>query len=202
MSWPRYFAPAVIVIAASGCAVRAPQSYGLLAAGNERMLVPPRVVNADTASGNVMVKLSKKQPCALLPSAITVKRHGGTLRLTVTRESLLQQPPGWLRQWTAEAESQGCAPVGTSVQLADSILESLPLGPSAAYRLMHGDNIVAGFVELGPENRLQTTAPILKSGNSPETSILRISRSLRSEKFPLLPWAMDTGSNGTFGKRY
>ncbi len=138
------------------------------------MLVPPGVVSADTPRASVTVKLLKKQPCALPPGAIGVKRHGGTLRLTVGRDSLLQQPPGWLRQWAAEAESEGCAPAGPSMQLADRILESLPLDPSAAYRLMHSDNIVAGFVELGPENRLETTAPILKSGNSPETNKIEV----------------------------
>src|SRR5580700_9195841 len=112
MSWPRYLAPAVLALAACGCAVRAPQIYRLVPTGNERVLVPPGVVSADTARGNVTVKLSKRLPCAPTPGAITVERRGSQLRLTVTRESLLRQSPGWLRQWTAEAESQGCVPAG------------------------------------------------------------------------------------------
>ena len=35
MSWPRYLAPAVIAFAASGCAVRGPQEYRLVLAGND-----------------------------------------------------------------------------------------------------------------------------------------------------------------------
>jgi hypothetical protein len=178
----RYFAPVVLALAASGCAVRAPQVYRLVPAGNERVLTPPGVVSADTALGNVTVKLAKKQACAPSPGAITVERHGGTLRLTVTRDSLLRQPKGWLRQWTAEAESQGCIPAGTSMELAERILESLPLDPSAAYRLMHGDSIVAGFVELGPQNRLQTMAPIMKSGNAPEANKIEITSVTGSDR--------------------
>jgi hypothetical protein len=130
----------------------------------------------------VTVEFSKSQPCAPPPGAITLKRHGSKLRLTVTRDSLLRQPAGWLRQWTAEAENQGCAPVGTSMQLAERILESLPLDPSAAYRLMHGDSVVAGFAELGPENRLQTMAPIMKSGNSPEANKIEITAVTGSDR--------------------
>jgi hypothetical protein len=182
MSWLQCAAPVLMGLAASGCAVRAPHAYRLVPAGNERVLVPPGVVSADTTRARITVKLSKKQPCAPPPGAITVKRHGSAVRFAVTRDGLLRQPANWLRQWTAEAESQGCTPVGTSMQLAERILESLPLDPSAAYRLMHGDNVVAGFVELGPENRLQTTAPIMKSGDSPEANKIEVTSVTGSDR--------------------
>jgi hypothetical protein len=71
-------------------------------------------------------------------------------------------------------EDRKCIPQGTGPEFAQRILESVPLDPSTAYRLLHADGVVQGFVDLGAENRLQTQAPIMKSGRPPEANAIDI----------------------------
>ena len=94
------------------------------------------------------------------------------MRVTVTRDPLLKQPPGWLAAWTAQAESQGCIAAGEGLKLAARIVESLPLDPHAAWRLLHADDRQTGYVDLGPETRLQVVSPILREGAPPDAPIL------------------------------
>jgi hypothetical protein len=147
------------------------QTYRLAPQANARILVPPGIAVADASSGKFTMKLAKGRNCAPAAGPVTVIRRRN---VTVERDALLQQPAGWLRNWTAEMESQGCIPLGAGLEFANRILESVPLDPSAAYRLLHGDNVVRGYIELGPENRLQTQAPIIKSGEPPETNAIEI----------------------------
>ena len=162
-------------LAFSACGPRNPQTYRLAPIANARMLVPPGVATAGVSHAAVILQGSKGVPCTSAGDAITVERHRGRLRLTVTRDALVKQPVGWLRQWTAALESSGCIPAGAGPDLAARILQSLPLDPSDAYRLLHADSVQQGFVELGPENRLQTQAPIMKSGKTPEANVIEIS---------------------------
>ena len=163
-----------VLIFASGCARPIAQTYRLTPNGTARILVPPGVATSETARAAFALPAAKTRTCTPAPGAIAGEKHGTKLRLTVDRDALAQQPSGWLRQWTAELESQGCIPPGAAAGLAARILESVPLDPSAAYRLLHADSIQRGFVELGPENRLQTQAPILKSGKPPEANVIDI----------------------------
>lgn len=162
------------LLLASGCAKPIAQTYRLTPNGTARILVPPGVATPETAGATFSLPAPKARPCTSANGAIAVEKHGAKLRLSIDRDALAQQPPGWLRQWTAEIESQSCIPHGTAGDLADRILQSVPLDPSAAYRLLHADSIQRGFVELGPENRLQTQAPILKSGKSPDANVIDI----------------------------
>jgi hypothetical protein len=174
MSSVHVLLPVAAVLAVSGCAVRNPQTYRLAPNVDSHVLVPPGIATADVPRGAITIQRPKGVPCTSSGEAIAVERHGGKLRLTVTRDALVKQPVGWLRRWTAELESSGCIPAGTGLELAARILESVPLDPYAAYRLMHADSVQQGFVELGPENRLQTQAPIMKSGNSPDANVIEI----------------------------
>ena len=162
------------LLLASGCAKPIAQTYRLTPNGTTRILVPPGVATPETARATLALPASKARPCTPAAAPITLEKHGAKLRLTVDRDALAQQSPGWLRQWTAELESQGCIPHGAAADLADRILQSVPLDPAAAYRLLHADSIQRGFVELGPENRLQTQAPILKSGKSADANVIDI----------------------------
>jgi len=164
----------IVLWGASGCSARNPRTYRLAPVLNAPVLVPPGIASADVARGAVTIPRPKGVPCASPGEAIALERHGGNIRLTVMRDALVKQPAGWLRSWTADFESAGCIPAGTGLELAARILESVPLDPSTAYQLMHADSIRQGFVELGPENRLQTQAPILKSGNSPDANVIEI----------------------------
>ena len=77
---------------------------------------------------------------------------------------LLQQPPGWLSNWTAEFESEGCLAPGSGPDLATRIAESLPLDPGAAFRLLYSSPL-----NVSPQIRLQVISPILREGAAPYT---------------------------------
>jgi hypothetical protein len=159
---------------ASGCAVRKPQTYRLAPEASSHILVPPGLATPEVTLGAFTVPMAKGSLCTSATDVVSLQRRGGKLRVSVTRDALLQQPAGWLRTWAAQMEDRKCIPAGTGLEFAAHILESVPLDPSAAYRLLHADGVVQGFVELGPENRLQTQAPIMKSGKLPEDNVIDI----------------------------
>jgi len=174
MPWRNLLLVAVAVLTGSSCAVHKPQTYRLAPAGSSHILVPPGIATADIARGSLSIKPPKGRSCAPAGDAVAVERRAGKLRLSVARDLLLKQPSGWLRQWATEFETQGCIAAGTGLDFAARILETLPLDPAAVYRLLHGDSVQQGYVELGPENRLQTQAPIMKSGKPAETNAIDI----------------------------
>jgi hypothetical protein len=152
------------VLGLAGCAARKPITYRLAPQG--RVLVPPGVVQPDLAQATLTAAAVQWRPaCAPDSNAITVlPRKKNRVRLTVQRDVLLKQPVGWLAQWVTDAEAQGCLAPHTGLNLAMRILESLPFDPSAAYRLLHADNIHKGYVDLGPQYELQVVSPVLKEG--------------------------------------
>ena len=105
---------------------------------------------------------------------MAIRKHGRRVGVTVSREELIKQPAGWLAEWTARAEAQGCLAQGTEMNFAMRILEAVPLDPGAAYRLLHGGNVAKGYTDLGPETRLQVVTPILKEGADPDAPIVQI----------------------------
>jgi hypothetical protein len=163
-----------VAVLTSACAVRQSQTYRLAPQTSAHVLIPPGVATPAATHAAFTMKFAKGRPCASSADAVTVESRGSKLRVLVARDALLRQAAGWLRQWTTQFEAQGCIPQGTGMDFAARILESVPLDPSAAYRLLHGDNAQQGYVELGPENRLQAQAPILKSGNSPDANVIEI----------------------------
>jgi len=163
-----------IALLACGCAVHQPQTYRLAPQTNAHILAPPGIATAESTHGAFTMKLAKGGPCAPAGRAVAIERRGRKLRVSVDRDALLGQPAGWLRQWTAELEAAGCLPQGMGMDFAERVVESVPFDPSSAYRLLHADQVTRGFVELGPENRLQTQAPILKSGNPPDSNRIEI----------------------------
>ena len=90
--------------------------------------------------------------------------------VTVTRDALGRQPPGWLSAWAAEIESHGCLAPGDGLKLAERIAESLPLNPDAAFHLLHASD---RQVDIGLETRLQVVSPILREGAAPGAGIPR-----------------------------
>ncbi|MDR3701606.1 MAG: hypothetical protein P4L56_18295 [Candidatus Sulfopaludibacter sp.] len=83
------------------------------------------------------------------------------LVIAVDRDSLLQQKqPGWLSNWTMQAEAHGCIAQGEGTRLANLIADSVPLDSQIAFRLLHPNDVQSGYVELGAENRLEVRSPI------------------------------------------
>ena len=150
----------------AGCAAKLPVDYRLAPQGS--VLVPPGVAQPDLAQAKLTeTVLQWRAACAPDSNAITVLvRKKNKIQLTITREDLLRQPVGWLAEWTTKAEAQGCVAPHMGLALAMRVLESLPLDPARAYRLMHADNISKGYIDLGPQNELQVVSPILKEGSA------------------------------------
>jgi hypothetical protein len=166
MSRSLAFFLAPLLLLASGCAVPR-RSYLLVQQGAGSILIPPGVEKAELPQRTFTAQAAAgRGTCAGGGDAVRAVRHGKRLRVTVRRDALTAQPRGWLWRWTAAAEAQGCVAPGTGLQLADGIIEALPLGPAEGYRLLHGGDV--RYVELGPENRLQTITPIMREGTAPD----------------------------------
>lgn len=81
------------------------------------------------------------------------------MRVTVTRDMLLNHSHGWISQWAGELESQRCIAPGSAQKLAEQISEALPLELNRAFHLLYTDQL-----EIIPQMRLQVVSPILRAG--------------------------------------
>jgi hypothetical protein len=160
----RRLTPVILVLLlAAGCAVRkrAYQTYRLVTGP---LLIPPGVGAAD-----VQMRVFTSQVAAgpaRCPSAndvVTVEVRRKKLKVTVRKDALAAQKPGWLSEWAGRMEAQGCVASGEGMRLADEVVEAVPLHPMTAFRLRY-----ASEVELGPQIRIQVVSPILRDGTKPE----------------------------------
>ena len=155
----------------TGCAVR--QTYRLVKQNAGSVLIPPGISKPDVGQRTFTADIAPgRGSCTPAEGAVAIQSRHGRVRVTVTRDPLLKQPPGWLSAFAAQAESQGCIAAGEGLKLAARIVESLPLDPRAAWRLLHADDLQTGYVDLGPETRLQVVSPILREGPAPDSPIL------------------------------
>jgi hypothetical protein len=158
------------IVITSGCVVR--QTYRLVKQNAGSVLIPPGVSKPDIGQRTFTADIAPgRGSCTPAEGAVAIQSRHGRVRVTVSRDLLLKQPPGWLSAWTAQAESQGCVAAGEGLKLAARIVESLPLDPRAAWRLGHADDRQTGYVDLGPETRLQVVSPILREGAPPDAPI-------------------------------
>ena len=161
----------LLAMVTSGCAVR--QTYRLVGQDASRILIPPGISKPNVGQRTFTAEIAPGHgSCASAEGAVAIQPRHGRLRVTVTRDPLLKRPPGWLSVWTAQGEAQGCIAAGEGLKLAARIVESLPLDPRAAWRLLHADDRQTGYIDLGPENRLQVVSPILREGVPPDAPIL------------------------------
>ena len=161
----------LLAFVTSGCAVR--QTYRLVTQGAGRVLIPPGISRPDVGQRAFTTDIAAGHgPCAPAEGAVAIQSRHGRVRVTVTRDPLLKQPPGWLAAFAAQAESQGCIAAGEGLKLAALIAESLPMDPRFAWRLLHADDRQTGYVDLGPETRLQVVSPILREGAPPDAPIV------------------------------
>jgi hypothetical protein len=163
------------VLLLAGCAARGPRTWRLVAQDRGQVLVPPGVATAAVPQTTFIVAApSWRAGCAPAGDAVTIRKQGKRVRITVARDPLLKQPAGWLADWTAEAEAQGCLAQGTGLEFAMRIVDAAPLDPQAAYRLLHGGTIQKGYTDLGLETRLQVVTPIFKEGSDPDAPVQQI----------------------------
>jgi hypothetical protein len=164
-----------VLIICAGCAVHHPdaQAWRLVPAGNAApILVPPGVESPEVARRSFSADVrSGPLRCAENQGEARIQPRNGHLRVTVTREALIRQPPGSLSLWAADLEARGCVAPGDGPRLAQSIAESLPLEANEGFRLLYSGDRRTGEMELGSGVRLQVTSPILREGAAPEAPL-------------------------------
>jgi len=155
---------ALVFLACSACAVRQPVStWRLMQRDTGRVLIPPDVAGPDLAQRTITVDLGAgHRACPSTAEAIAIQIRGKHARLTVTRDTLAKQPPGWLGAWAVQLEEQRCLPPGNAVKLAARIADSIPLDPAAALRLLYPNGLQTGVVDLGAESRISVVTPLLR----------------------------------------
>jgi len=167
-------AGALVLLAAGAGCVHKPvwSSYRLLRQDGGPVLVPPGVASPDLNRRTFVAQIAPgKGPCAA-EGGIRIDSLRKKLRVTVDRDALLEQrQPGWLAGWSIRAEAQGCIAPGRGQDLAKLILESTPLDSAVASRLMYA-GLMSGYVELGPENRLEVHSPILREGTQADAPLV------------------------------
>ncbi len=124
------------------------------------VLVPPGVPGPEVVRRTLVSDIAPgKGSCAAEAPMLRLRKK--RLVLTVDRDSLLQQKqPGWLSNWTMQAEAHGCIAQGEGLRLANLIADSVPLESQIAFRLLHANDVQSGYVELDAGNRLEVRSPI------------------------------------------
>src|SRR6185369_17603826 len=158
------------ILVSTGCATRRPalQTYRLVERDTGQILIPPGVATPDVAQRRFRTDIATAgKPCPPTSGVIAIQARKKGALVTVGRDALLKQPPGWLSAWTAEIESQGCLAPGEGLKLADRIAESLPLSPNAAFRLLH-----SSVADIDARTRLQVVSPVLREGAALDSPVL------------------------------
>jgi hypothetical protein len=144
----------------SGCAVRQPASKTWRL--TTHALIPPGIAGPEVAQRTFTADVGWGGGHCPAP----IRKRGQRLEITVSRESLLKQPDGWLTSWTEDLESQRCIVPGQGAKLAARIAGSLPMDPDRVFRLLYASDRQSGDVDLGADTRLQVVSPIMADGTS------------------------------------
>lgn len=164
---------ATLALLTSACVHRPVfDTYRLAPQDGATVLVPPGVAAATVEQRTWPAGVvAGKGSCAKQAPMLTVRKK--RLILTVDAAALAQQKqPGWLSQWTLQAESDGCIGQDEGIRLANRIVQSVPLDSLAAYRLLHPSDVQSGYVELGAENRLEVRSPVMAPSTPPDAETL------------------------------
>ncbi len=124
------------------------------------MLIPPGVATPHIATRTFTADVVKGVgacPPSTKPVEIRVRRKRA--KVTVDREMLIKQQPGWLGRWAVELESRGCVVPHEGWKLAERIVESLPIEQNTAFRLLYTSQM-----DVAPRVRLQVVSPVLREG--------------------------------------
>jgi hypothetical protein len=170
----RFWFAGCLAVFLAGCAHKPVlNTYRLVPQGRAAVMVPPEVQGPELAQRTFVATITRgRGTCPTEAGAIQLQARRGKLRITVDRDALAaQKQPGWLNDWTMRAEAQGCVAVGEGQKLGQAIVESVPLEPIVAFRLLHASDVQNGYVELGAENQLEVRSPILQDPSSIDAPI-------------------------------
>jgi hypothetical protein len=156
-----------LLLVSAGCAARVPATWRLTGT----VLTPPGVAEAAAERTFMVPRGAARGECPRV-EAVGVDGRKGRLKVTVNRAALEKQPKGWLSDWSARAEEERCVTPGEGAALATRILEAVPLVSGVRVRLLSLDDVRAGYVDLGPKNRLEVISPIVRRGASEDAPLI------------------------------
>ena len=156
-----------VALFATGCAHQ-PGVFRLTTPGNTPLLIPPGVKNASVAKSVVQIaQIPGKTPCSASPHGFLIQRKLlASPRVIVARDALNSTTADDLFSWTVDLEKQGCLPPNTAFQLAESIIDALPLDLPKRAQLLRG----RGYLRSG--NSLRVVSPIYKPGASTDAGVI------------------------------
>lgn len=147
-------------------------NYRLLEENPGLIVIPPEVASSAVSQRTIVTRIAAGPgPCGVESAAIRIDSRQHKARIAVNRERLLRQPAGWVTAWSIRAESEGCVGPGLSVALANRVVQSVPLDSAAAFRLLHTNSVVAGFVDLGPASRVEVRSPVFAQGTAADEAL-------------------------------
>jgi len=159
-------------------------TYRLVHQDRLAILVPPNVKGPEMTRRTFVAQgVARGKGACDTVGPVAIDARKSKLRVTVDGASLREESQAaWLADWTIGAEARGCIAAGQAAQLAERIVESVPLDSDTAYRLLYPNGIRCGYVELGPDNQLEVRSAIMRDGdaNAPIGDITGISGSERS----------------------
>ena len=161
----KQLAALLVFVTATGCATHRAglHSYRLLGTGSNQLLVPPGVAKPEMSQRSFDADVPGGHgTCPSSSGGIDIRSRKQRIRVTVTQEALRNRPAGWLTEWAAALESQGCIAPGAGRRLAEEIAEALPLDPSQKIHLLFSNQL-----DILPEMRVQVLSPILRHPDGP-----------------------------------
>jgi len=158
----KQYALALVIVALSGCAVRARiQPWRLVNKETGQVLIPPDVTALDLTERTFRTNIvAGYGSCASTDGVITLKIHGKHAYLTVARDRLAAQASGWLEAWATQLEEQHCLAAGEGMRLAVRVVESVPLDLNTAFDLLYSNELQSSERDLGTYSRLRVVSPL------------------------------------------
>jgi hypothetical protein len=146
---------------ASGCAHQA-GVFRLAAPGNAATLIPPDAKDGAVTRAAIRIgPVPRKTPCSLSPHGLLVERKWlKAPKVIVTGDALSLTSGAELFSWTVALERQGCIPANSALQLAEKVIDALPLDLAKRRELIRARG------DLKSVNSLRVVSPIYKPGFS------------------------------------
>ena len=155
----RYFI--ALAIFTAGCA-HPPGTFRL----NQAMLIPPAAKDATIVSAKIPVaKPLRKAVCDASPHGLRIQKNS----ILVTREAIDATTPAELFAWTTALEKQHCLPPNQAFDIAEEIVDALPLSLVKRSQLLQGRPDLKSFSSLNVIEPIRTpgaTDPLISEISS------------------------------------
>lgn len=164
----RIAVPIALAAFISGCAHQA-ATFRLTAPGNSATLIPPGTKDATVARANLPIpQIPRKTVCSPSPHGILIQKN----RVIVNSEAMNATAATELFSWTTQLEKEGCIPLNNAFQLAESIIDALPLSVAKRRELLQGRT------DLKSINSLNVVSPVMRPGGSgrPSAEVTSVSQ--------------------------